>query len=51
MKTGELFNENNVKSIRPGNGIHTKHYWNIIGKECNQDIEFGTPMKFEFISN
>jgi len=51
MKKGEKFTENNLKSIRPGNGIHTKHYWDIIGKECNQDIEFGTPMKFEFLDN
>ena len=50
MKKGDTFNEENVKSIRPGNGLHTKHYWNILGKECNQDIELGTPMKFEFIS-
>ena len=50
MKKGDTFNEENVKSIRPGNGLHTKHYWDILGKECNQDIEFGTPMKFEFIT-
>lgn len=50
MKKGDTFNEENVKSIRPGNGLHTKHYWDILGKECNQDIEFGTPMKFEFYS-
>lgn len=50
MKKGDKFTENNLKSIRPGNGIHTKHYWDILGKECNQDIEFGTPMKFEFFN-
>jgi len=51
MKKGDKFTENNLKSIRPGNGIHTKHYWDILGKECNQDIEFGTPMKIEFLNN
>lgn len=50
MKKGEKFTEDNLKSIRPGNGLHTKHYWDILGKECNQDIEFGTPMKFDFIN-
>jgi len=49
IKKGEIFSEDNLKSIRPGFGIHTKYYWDILGKECNQDIEFGTPMKFEFI--
>jgi pseudaminic acid synthase len=50
MKKGDTFNEENVKSIRPGNGLHTKYYWDILGKKCNQDIEFGIPMKFEFIT-
>ena len=51
MKKDDKFTEDNLKSIRPGNGLHTKHYWNILGKECNQDIEFGTPMKLEFVKN
>ena len=50
MKKGDKFTEDNLKSIRPGNGIHTKHYWDILGKECNQDIEFGTPMNFDFFN-
>jgi len=51
IKKGDKFNEENLKSIRPGNGLHTKDYWDILGKECNQDVEFGTPMKFEFINS
>ena len=50
IKKGDKFTKDNLKSIRPGNGLHTKHYWNILGKECNQDIEYGTPMKFEFLN-
>lgn len=50
IKKGDLFTENNLKSIRPGNGMHTKHYWDILGKECNQDIEYGTPMKLYYIN-
>lgn len=46
MKKGDIFDENNLKSIRPGNGLHTKHYWDILGKKCSQDIEFGTPLDF-----
>ena len=51
MKKGDVFTEENLKSIRPGNGIHTKHYWNILGKKCNQDLEYGTAMKLEYIEN
>jgi pseudaminic acid synthase len=49
MKKGDVFTSSNLKSIRPGYGLHTKYYWDILGKECNQDIELGTPMKHEFI--
>jgi pseudaminic acid synthase len=51
MKKGDKFNEENLKSIRPGNGLHTKYYWDILGKECNQDIEFGTPMSYYLIKS
>ena len=51
MKKGDEFTKYNLKSIRPGNGIHTKHYWDILDKKCNQDIEFGTPMKLHYINS
>lgn len=49
IKKGETFTRDNLKSIRPGNGLHTKYYWDILGKQCNQDLEFGTPMEEKFI--
>jgi pseudaminic acid synthase len=49
MKKGEKFTKENLRPIRPGYGLHTKHYWDILGKECNQDIEYGTPMKLKNI--
>lgn len=49
MKRGDIFSEDNIKSIRPGNGLHTKYYWDILGNACNTDIEYGTPMKLEFL--
>ena len=51
MKKGDEFTKDNLKSIRPGNGIHTKYYWDILEKKCNQDIEFGTPMKYAYVDN
>lgn len=51
MKKGDIFNELNLKSIRPGFGVHTKYYWDILGKKCNQDLEYGTPMKLQYIEN
>jgi pseudaminic acid synthase len=50
MKKGDIIDETNVKSIRPSNGIHTKHYWEILGKTVNNDIVFGTPVSFDLIN-
>jgi len=51
MKKGDIFTEDNLKSIRPSNGLHTKHYWDVLGKESNQDIEFGTPMSYSLVNH
>ena len=33
MKKDDIFSEENVKSIRPSNGLHTKYYEDILGKK------------------
>lgn len=49
VKKGELLTEENIKSIRPSNGLHTKFYENILGKKARDDIEIGTPLSWELI--
>lgn len=49
MKAGELFTERNMRSIRPGFGLHTRYWYEILGKKANSDIKRGTPLKFEMI--
>jgi pseudaminic acid synthase len=49
MKSGELIDETCIRSIRPGNGLHTKFYDDVIGKNINKDIERGTPLAFNLI--
>ena len=51
MKKGELFSEKNVRSIRPGYGIHPKFLPEIIGKKAKLDLKKGTPMKWEYVSD
>ena len=50
MKKGDIIDETSVKSIRPGNGLHTKFYWSILGKQVSQDVTYGTPTSFSNIS-
>lgn len=45
IKQGEKFTKDNVRSIRPGYGIHPKYFQKIIGKTAKIDLERGTPLK------
>ncbi len=47
----EIISHENVKSIRPGHGLHPKFLSRIVGKKFNNDIEAGTPLKEEDIQN
>lgn len=50
VKAGEMLTEENVKSIRPGYGMHPKHYKEVIGRKFTQDFPKGTTLKWELIS-
>lgn len=49
IEEGEYITEENVRSIRPNAGLEPKYLDSIIGKRAKKKIEFGTPMKFEYI--
>lgn len=50
IKNGDLLTEENIKSIRPGYGLHPMYYKEILGKKVLKDISRGTPFKFEYIN-
>ncbi|OIJ10408.1 pseudaminic acid synthase [Anaerobacillus alkalilacustris] len=49
INEGEVFNEENVRSIRPGYGLSPKYIGTIIGKKAKWDIVKGTPISWDFI--
>ena len=51
VKVGEIITSDNVRSIRPGYGLHPKHYYDILGKSFSKDIKRGTPLSNGLITN
>lgn len=49
IKKGELFTEENIKSVRPSNGLHPKYLQDVLGKYANRDLAFATAMKMEYV--
>ncbi len=49
INAGELFTEKNVKSIRPGFGLHPRHLNDILGKVSSIDISKGERFKLSMI--
>lgn len=49
MKAGEVFSNENVRSIRPGYGLAPKSLEGILGRRAVQDIEKGTPLAWNLI--
>lgn len=48
IKKGETFNEKNLRSVRPGFGLHPKYMNLLLGTEATTDLEKGTAMKLEY---
>lgn len=49
IKEGEIFTEENIRSIRPGYGLSPKYLKDILGKKSSSDLEKGTPFFLNFV--
>ena len=49
MKAGDIFTPENLRSVRPANGLHTMYYEELLGKKINRDAKMGTPMSWALI--
>lgn len=48
MKAGDIITEKNVRSIRPGFGLHPKFYNEILGTKVNKNFEKGERFNIDF---
>ena len=49
VRAGESFTEANVRSIRPGHGLHPRHYHEILGRRAAIDVQRGTPLSWDLV--
>lgn len=49
IKEGEAFSGSNIRSLRPGLGMHPQYYDQVIGKIASRDLEKGEPMRRDYI--
>jgi N-acetylneuraminate synthase len=51
IRKGEPFTAENVRSIRPANGLHPRHLSEVLGRQAVRDIECGTPLTWELVEH
>src|SRR5579863_181045 len=51
VKQGERFTTENVRSIRPGHGLHTRHLSDVLGRHAARNIARGTPLSWTLVDS
>jgi pseudaminic acid synthase len=51
IKAGEVITEQNVRSVRPGYGLHPKYLTSVLGKKVNKDLSKGERFSLEYVQN
>ena len=49
VKKGEILTSKNIRSIRPGYGLHPKYYNQLLGKSFNDDFTKGTALSLKML--
>ncbi|MBK8712920.1 MAG: pseudaminic acid synthase [Niastella sp.] len=49
IRKGELFNKENVRAIRPGDGLPPKYFEQVLGKAAKENIKAGTALSWDLI--
>lgn len=49
LRVGDVFNEENIRAIRPGFGLPTKYLPMFLGRPAKRAIKKGTPLTFDLL--
>lgn len=48
VKKGEIFTEENIRSVRPGYGLHPKYLKDVLGEKSNSNLKSGSIFKLDY---
>lgn len=51
IKAGDVFTVTNLRCVRPGFGLETRYYEELIGQRAARNLKAGTPMKLQYVDN
>jgi pseudaminic acid synthase len=46
---GDIFSEENIRSVRPAAGLEPKYFKDVLGREAKRDIKKGTPLSWKLV--
>ena len=49
MEEGTVLNEQNLRVVRPSNGLHPRYYKELLGKKVTRNLTKGTPVDWSMI--
>ncbi len=49
MKAGDTFTPENLRSVRPADGLHTRYYEQLLGRKITRDARLGTPLAWDLV--
>ena len=51
IQEGDVITNENIRSVRPGYGLHPQYFNDILGKKVNRNLKKGERMSFDFVKN
>jgi pseudaminic acid synthase len=49
MKAGDLFTAQNLRIVRPGEGLHPRYFEQLLGRRISRDAPRGTPVSWDLL--
>lgn len=50
MEVGAEITERNVRVVRPGHGLHPRHFWSLLGRKVSKSVAKGTPFTEDLLA-